>query len=416
MAIKALNSVAGFSVGEVPANIILANGDITSTNGNFTANVSAGNILTNNLLYANGSPWDMGGTPGGSNTYVQFNDAGEFGGNANFTFDKATSLLTVTGNIGASNINAGNLLTANFVSGALTTAAQPNITSVGNLSSLEVTGTANVGNLGTTGTANIGTLVVTGTSNLGNVGNVTITGGSTGYYLQTDGAGNLNWVDVPVGTGISNGTSNVNIPAINGNINLSVGGTANVLVVTATGANITGTADVTGNLTAGNIITGGGTGGSITGANLVSANFFTGTLTTAAQPNITSVGNLTSLTVDGNADVGNLNTGGTVNATGNVSGANFNTTGTANIGNLKIANVVEGHLIPSAANTYDLGNATNYWRDLFLSGTTITIGTQTISANANGISLSNIAYLSTLDVTGDANVGNLNTGGGVNAT
>lgn len=36
MAIKAFNSVEGFSVGETPANIILANGDITTTN--FTAN------------------------------------------------------------------------------------------------------------------------------------------------------------------------------------------------------------------------------------------------------------------------------------------------------------------------------------------------------------------------------------------
>ena len=32
MAIKPLNSVAGFSVGENPANIILANGDITTNN------------------------------------------------------------------------------------------------------------------------------------------------------------------------------------------------------------------------------------------------------------------------------------------------------------------------------------------------------------------------------------------------
>ena len=36
MALKPLNSVDGFSVGETPANIILANGDITTTN--LTAN------------------------------------------------------------------------------------------------------------------------------------------------------------------------------------------------------------------------------------------------------------------------------------------------------------------------------------------------------------------------------------------
>ena len=32
MALKPLNSVAGFSVGETPSNIILANGDVTTTN------------------------------------------------------------------------------------------------------------------------------------------------------------------------------------------------------------------------------------------------------------------------------------------------------------------------------------------------------------------------------------------------
>ena len=36
MAIKPFNSVNGYSVGELPANIILANGDITTTN--ITAN------------------------------------------------------------------------------------------------------------------------------------------------------------------------------------------------------------------------------------------------------------------------------------------------------------------------------------------------------------------------------------------
>jgi hypothetical protein len=51
---------------------------------------------------------------------------------------------------------------------------------------------------------------------------------------------------------------------------------------------------VTGNVTAGNV----------TGANLVSANFVTGTLTTNAQPNITSIGTLSSLTTTGNAVIG----------------------------------------------------------------------------------------------------------------
>ena len=47
MALKPLNSVAGFSVGETPSNIILANGDVTTTNITTTgvANLNAiGNV------------------------------------------------------------------------------------------------------------------------------------------------------------------------------------------------------------------------------------------------------------------------------------------------------------------------------------------------------------------------------------
>jgi len=40
-----------------------------------------------------------GGTPGGSDTQVQYNDAGSFGGNAGLTFDDVTSKLTVGGEV-----------------------------------------------------------------------------------------------------------------------------------------------------------------------------------------------------------------------------------------------------------------------------------------------------------------------------
>lgn len=55
--------------------------------------------------------------------------------------------------------------------------------------------TLDAGNGTTTTTA----LSVTGNSNLGNIGNVTITGGSSGYVIRTDGAGNLSFTD-PVQT------------------------------------------------------------------------------------------------------------------------------------------------------------------------------------------------------------------------
>lgn len=42
-----------------------------------------------------------GGTPGGANTQVQFNDSSAFGGDAGLTFDKATDALTVGGKVTA---------------------------------------------------------------------------------------------------------------------------------------------------------------------------------------------------------------------------------------------------------------------------------------------------------------------------
>jgi hypothetical protein len=291
-----------------------------------------------------------------------------------FTFNN----VTATGNLSSLNANLGNTATANFfsgsgnnlsniagsnvsgqvgnalVSGTVYTNAQPNITSVGTLTGITSTGTADL-----TGASNVA---------LGPVANVHITGGTNGYVLQTDGSGTLSWVAQSGGgsaSNISNGNSNVNIPTANGNINFSAVGNANVVVITGTGANISGTANVTGNLVAGNITAGAGSGGSITGGNLVSANYFTGTLTTNAQPNITSVGSLTSLTVTGNI-----------------------TSGNANLGNLATANYFIG-------NFYGTANSAT------------TAGTVTTNAQPN---ITSVGTLTTLSVTGNGAFGNVNAG------
>jgi hypothetical protein len=109
MAIKSLNSVAGFSVGEVPANIILANGDITASNAIFSGNLLISNstatwgVLTDNLYYSNGVPWDLQ-QAAGSNSQVQFNDNQNFGASANFVWDNAQQLLSIIGNLDVTNI------------------------------------------------------------------------------------------------------------------------------------------------------------------------------------------------------------------------------------------------------------------------------------------------------------------------
>jgi hypothetical protein len=63
--------------------------------------VSTGLAFSGGNLTATGGG---GGTPGGSNTHVQFNNSGAFGGSANFIWNNGTGVLTVTGQIA---INAG---------------------------------------------------------------------------------------------------------------------------------------------------------------------------------------------------------------------------------------------------------------------------------------------------------------------
>jgi hypothetical protein len=107
-------------------------------------------------------------------------------------------------------VNAGNVLAnANIalLSYNVVNAAQPNITSVGTLTSLNVSGT----------------------SNLGSNGDVIILGGNAGQVLSTNGTGNLSWIDQIGATGATGPigdryktTSTSNLTIALGNINLEV--------------------------------------------------------------------------------------------------------------------------------------------------------------------------------------------------
>ena len=167
-----------------------------------TGNISAGNVKTDNLLYANGVAYSLGSgaTVAGANTQIQFNDSGSFGGDANLTFNKTTATLT-----------------ANYVTGTLTTVAQPNITSVGTLSSLTV-GNATANTIFGNGTiTSNGNISFTGASvSLGSVSNLNITGGAANYFLKTDGAGSLSWAVPSGGTSLTY-TANT-APLASGNV------------------------------------------------------------------------------------------------------------------------------------------------------------------------------------------------------
>lgn len=72
---------------------------------------------------------------------------------------------------------------------------------------------------------------------------------------------------------------------------------------------------------------------------------------------------------------------------------NFISTGanitTANISNINVSGFITSNLIPNANVTYDLGNNTHRFKDLYLSGSTIVLGNSNLQANANGFVITN---------------------------
>ena len=106
-------------------------------------------------------------------------------------------------------------------------------------------------------------------------------------------------------------------------------------------------------------------GSNVTGA-VANANVaeFAGTVTTNAQPNITSVGILNGLQVSSS-------------------------------------------ITPNANIAYDLGNSTNRFKDIYLSGSTIYLGDETINANATGFIFSSTIAATNLNVTNVNATGNI---------
>lgn len=79
-------------------------------------------------------------------------------------------------------------------------------------------------------------------------GAVSVTGNVTGNYIFGNGS-QLTGISAAVSVSkIENGTSNVNITTPNGNVTVSVDGTGNVAVFSASGLNLTGNLSVTGNV------------------------------------------------------------------------------------------------------------------------------------------------------------------------
>lgn len=127
----------------------------------------------------------------------------------NITSVGTLTSLNVTGNINAGNINGGNIVVANFYYGDgrfLTNVSSNSTYSNSNVATYLPTYTGNVGagnvnvtstvytsGISSTGLASLTILNVSTTANLGAVGNITITGGSNGQVLTTNGSGVVRW-------------------------------------------------------------------------------------------------------------------------------------------------------------------------------------------------------------------------------
>jgi len=246
-------------------------------------------------------------SPGGSDTQIQFNDAGSFNGNANLTFNKSTKTLTVD-KIIANGSQLSSLPAANLT---------------GSLSGLVVSNATGIVNFTTT--ANV---------TLGAVANLHISGGTSGQVLSTDGSGSLSWATVSGGGGsYSNTNTAAYLPTYTGNVsaNYFIGNGSTLTYIT--GSNVNG--NVTGAVQShyaniANSVAGSNVSGAVSSATTA------GTVTTAAQPNITSVGTLTGLTSGGVVDFGtssNVTLGvvGNVRITGGTNGYVLSTNGSGGL-------------------------------------------------------------------------------------
>lgn len=289
--------------------------------------------------------------PGGSNTQVQFNDDGAFNGDAGFTFDKTTGVLSVP-DVSLS----GNIIPTSNV-----------VYSLGN-------NTNRFNNLYLAGN----TIVLGGATISANATGITFTSPEGGNFSVV-GSGDSNT------SAISNGNSNVIVSA-NSNISISAAGNANILVVTGTGSNISGTLSVSGNSNVGNLGTSGqiistrATGTApfvvtsttqVANLNVATAGSATtaGTVTTAAQPNITSVGTLTSL-----------------NASGNITTTNT--------------------FVATANLTIAANGESRFWYQTSYTDPDVGVA-RAIKVGANGIAVLGGIKTDTLNTTGNANVGNI---------
>jgi hypothetical protein len=237
-----------------------------------------------------------------------------------------TGWANITGNILAGNANLGNAVVANYFIGSganLTSIAGANVT--GQVSYAATANAVAGGNVsGQVGYAAVANSVA-GANVTGAVTYATTANSVAGANVS----GAVSYATTANSVALANVSGAGNIASINLNGNISQilygNGVFASAPVSYSDSNVatflasygSNTITTTGNVSVGNIIGNGQALTSIAGGNVtgqVANALVAGTVYTAAQGNITSVGTLTSLSVSGNATAGNLTTAGTMSA------------------------------------------------------------------------------------------------------
>ena len=201
---------------------------------------------------------------------------------------------------------------------------------------------------------------LTGNLSAGNISATNLTG-----TLSTASQTNITSVGTLTGLTVSGA------PVPNANVSVNLGSTSAWWNILYANTYVGATATFTGNITAGN----------------VNASYFGGTLLTASQPNITTIGTLGSLTVTGNVSAANLTSSfglwGTVRTA-----AQTNITSVGTLTGL----TVSGAITPNANLTANIGSSSSWFGNVFAGtyiGTTGTFsGTVTAGTLSGSISSS----------------------------
>ena len=341
----------------------------------------------------------VAGIPGGGNTQIQFNDSNYLSGSPVFTYNKVSNVVTISSQLTASNITVGNLSATNtlYANSATTSTSTTTGAIVVPTGGLGVAGnvyaTAFHGNLGggstTTDVYITGNLIPSAnvTYNLGSPTNKfhsayfsgnTIYLGSESAGVSADGQGTWNFTSngsvvqlgsaVPFNPPSANIAGNVYAGAVYSGIIGNTGTTLFGTLQTAAQTNITSVGtlinlNVTGNVLATNL---------------------TGLLTTASQTAITQVGTLVGLNVSGNVTTNILNAplvyANTYVSAGAVYAPTIGNTGATLVGTLSTAAQTNITSVGSLTSLNVLNNAT-------IGGNLTVTGTITTLGNVNNITI-----------------------------